>query len=140
MAELIIAKPSVAIAVSALTAGLPQTGLSGVYVSSKKPGVATGHRVLPSKFIRVTRISPGGMLNRVTDLAHLLIECWADDGEGESLANAARGVLRASAGHTIASGFIRSFGNDSGPVDFPDPDVPSHDRYQFTGDLLISTN
>ncbi|DAZ90151.1 Uncharacterised protein [Mycobacteroides abscessus subsp. bolletii] len=140
MAELIVPKPSVALAVQAITVGLPQAGLTDVYVSSKKPGAATGHRILPGKFIRVTRLNPGGMLNRVTDQAHLLIECWDDSGEGEKLANAARGVLRAASGQTIAGGFVRCAGEDNGPVDFPDPDVPSHDRYQFTIDLLISTN
>lgn len=141
MAELIVPKPAVAVAISVLTDGLPGAGFSGVFVGSKIPGPRTGQTTLPKRFVRVTR-SGGGMLNRVTDNARLLIECWSDDGvDAEALANAARAVLVASHGTKTSFGFVRGGGAvDDGPVDYPDPLVESHERYQFQVSLLVSTN
>jgi hypothetical protein len=141
MAELIIPKPAVALAISVLKAGLSTAGFSGVFVGTRTPGPRTGHTALPKRFVRVTRTG-GGMLNRVTDNARLLIECWSDDGvDAEALANAARAVLVASRGTKTAYGFVRGTGEvDDGPVDYPDPLVESHERYQFQVSLHVSTN
>lgn len=142
MPELIIPKPAVAVATAALRARLPGTGYSGVYIDSDRPSDATGHAILPPHFILLSRAPGGGMINLVTDSARLLVECWASKeiGDGEQFANTARGILRASVGQRFAGGFIRCFDNDSGPTDFGDPLAPTHSRYQFLGDLLVSTN
>ena len=83
------------------------------------------------------------MINRVTDSARLLIECWSDDSaDAEQLANTTRGLLRASSGSRVAGGFIRGVDMelDDGPTDFPDPLNPEHDRYQFQVAVIVSTN
>lgn len=141
MAELVVPKPAVAIAISVLNAGLAGAGFEGVFVGSRTPGPRTGHTSLPKRFVRVTRTG-GGMLNRVTDNARLLIECWSDDGvDAEALANAARAVLVASHGAKTSMGFVRGGSEvDNGPVDYPDPLIESHERYQFQVSLLVSTN
>lgn len=141
MNELIIPKPAVAVTVQALNAGLPGVGYSNVHISSKRPGAPTGDTILPNRFIRVTRAG-GGMINRVTDEARLLIECWSDDSaDCEEFANAARGVIYASRGQKHGGGFIRHVErHDDGPVDHPDPLFPGHERYQFRVGVLVSTN
>ena len=138
---LIVPKPAVAIAVSLLSSGLPAAGFSGVFVGTRTPGPRTGHRILPKHFVRVTRAG-GGMENRVTDNARLLVECWSEDGvDAEMLANTARAVLVAARGTTTPHGFVRGSGGvDDGPVDYPDPLIETHERYQFQVSLLVSTN
>jgi hypothetical protein len=141
MAELIIPKPAVAVVIALLSQRLSALNLS-TFVSSKTPSPATGHEVLPSRFIRVTRTG-GGMSNPVTDSARLLIECWSDDSaSAEQLANTARAIIRAGVGQRVAGGFIRGVDTavDDGPTDYPDPLVQSHDRYQFQVTVLVSTN
>lgn len=141
MTELIVAPASKDAAVQALAAGLPDADWINVNVSSKRPDDIPGVNELPHAFIRVTR-SGGGMLNRVTDRASLLVECWHDGGRSEALANAAIGVLARAAGQRQrhAGAFLRGMDNVFGPTDFPDPLTPDHDRSQFTADLLVSTN
>lgn len=140
MPELIVAKPSVGATVQALKAGLADTAFAGTFASSKRPDTSAGQS-LPDRFIRVTRTG-GGMLNLVTDRAALLVECYTALGDGERLANTGIGVLARAAGQQTryAGAFIRGIGAIYGPTDFPDPLVPSHDRYQFTCDLYVSTN
>lgn len=138
----VIPKPAVAACIAFLADALPDHDFDGVFVSSKTPGPATGHASLPRRYIRVTR-SGGGMVNTVTDNARLLVECYSDDSaDAEVLANVARGALRASAGRRVAGAFIRGVDVDvdDGPTDYPDPLVPSHDRYQFQVALMVSTN
>lgn len=142
MAELIVPKSSIAFAVQALAVGMGDADAewTGIYVADRKPDTTSGAS-LPSAFIRVTR-SSGGMLNRVTDRATLLVECWHDSARGEELALAAIAVLTRAAGQRqrFAGAFVRGIDNIQGPTDFPDPLTPSHDRFQFTADLLVSTN
>jgi hypothetical protein len=142
MGELIIPKPAVQVVCAALVVGLPEVSddYADAYVGSKRPGPRTGHTGLPSRFIRVTRAG-GGMLNRVTDNARVLVECWSDANDCEQFANAARGVIYCSAGDRFATGFIRYVEHeDDGPTDFPDPLVTTHDRWQFVTGVLVSTN
>lgn len=145
MPEVVKRKPSVGAAVQVLKARLatnyPEVpAFASVFISSKRPSTDTGQS-LPDHFIRVTRTN-GGMLNRVTDRATLLVECFSATGQGEQLALAAIATLEAAAGQRqrYAGAFLRALDNVFGPTDFPDPLTPSHDRYQFTCDLLVSTN
>ncbi len=106
------------------------------------PGMAVSTR-RPMKwsesFIRVTRIG-GYMSNIVTDTGRQLIECWALDGPtARGMTRTARAALRNAQGKIFDGAFIRSWDDEQGPVDFPDPDVPSWYRWQFHGDLSVST-
>ncbi|WP_301119776.1 hypothetical protein [Mycolicibacterium fortuitum] len=143
MGELIIPKPAVGAGVAALEAALP-AHYDVELVSSDLPGLANGHRTYPTLFVRMTRVGPSGMLNMVTDRARLLVECYADkdsDTDCEQFANTCRALLRAVDTRTrFAGAYIRRWQNDTGPVPYPDPSVPSHERWQFQGDLLVSTN
>lgn len=143
MGELIIPKPAVGAACALLEATLPDYYDVGL-VSSDMPGLANGNRTYPDLFVKVTRLGSGGMLNMVTDKAALLVECYSNkdlpDVDGEQFANTCRGLLRAAATQVrFAGAFIRRFQNDSGPVPLPDPSTPSHERWQFQGDLLVAT-
>jgi hypothetical protein len=139
--ELIIPKPAVSIVIAALNDGLPAAGFPDVYVSGTRPSEVAGFESLPKRFVRVTRAG-GGMMNRVTDNARILFECWSDDSaDAEVLANAVRGLIAATAGQQYELGHVRGVGNvDDGPTSFPDPIVPSHDRWQFQVSVMVSTN
>lgn len=96
-------------------------------------------RTRPDQFIKVTRVG-GGMLNPVTDVARILVECWAKtNAAAEAMSATAREALANARGTTVADDvFIRGYGNEEGPVDYPDLDT-GMDRYQFHGDLYVST-
>lgn len=142
MPEYIRRKPSVGAAVQVLKTNLAvnEPTFTGTTISSKRPSTDAG-QPLPDHYIRVTR-SGGGMLNRVTDRSTLLVECYSAVGKGEQLALSAIATLEAAAGQRQrhAGAFLRALDNVFGPTEFPDPLTPSHDRYQFTCDLLVSTN
>ncbi len=94
----------------------------------------------PAKMIRVSRAG-GHRPNIVTDAPRLLIECWTKTVEdAETLANTAIAALQNSQGTTTDGVFSRGFENIEGPVDFPDPQISDHERWQFLGDLLLSTS
>lgn len=141
--EVIVPKPALAAAVAMLREGLEDLGWPGIYVANVKPGEADGSDVYPDRFVKVTRTG-GGMNNMVTDRALLLVECWSvDSTEAENLANACRALFRVSAlrQQQFAGAWIRGWDEaGDGPVDFPDPSLASHDRWQFLGGLLVSTN
>jgi hypothetical protein len=99
----------------------------------------------PDTFIRVSRVG-GEMPLLVTDSVRVLTEIWV-----RSSITGAVGIIEQMCCDSIAAymnaqgtfvegAFIRGFGNISGPVDFPDPDVPDMERWQFQGDLLVSTS
>lgn len=141
--EVILPRPALAAAIQILVEGLPVLGFSDVFISSSKPGSDQGYDTYPSRFVKVTRTG-GGMNNLVTDRALLLTECWSvDSTEAENLANACRALYSASAlrSQRFAGATIRGWDDaGDGPVDFPDPTIASHDRWQFLGGLLVSTN
>jgi hypothetical protein len=125
-----VPKPAVKTAIAVLRATLdPAVGVATV-----KP------RVWPRLFVMITR-SGGGLTFPNTDTARLLVECWADsDAACEALTNECRAALRNTQGVTIDGVFLRGFDNEQGPVQLPDPDVPDHRRWQFQGDLMVSTS
>lgn len=140
--EVIVPKPAISLVISAVTEGLPLLGHFDVYVSGTRPSEAAGFGgQLPKRFVRITRAG-GGMSNLVTDNARVLVECWSDDSaDAESLANAVRGILGSLTGVNHILGHVRGVGNvDDGPTQFPDPLVPSHDRWQFQVTVMVSTN
>jgi len=143
MVEVIVPKPALSAAIALLRDGLADHGWPDIFVGSTKPGEAQGFAVYPDQFVKVTR-SGGGMNNLVTDRALLLVECWSVDSvEAENLANTCRALLRAAPyqGQPFAGAYIRGWDEaGDGPVDFPDPSLASHNRWQFLGGLLVSTN
>lgn len=94
----------------------------------------------PTQFVRVSRVG-GRMLNLVTDSPRILVECWGPDvGTVEGMCNTARAALLNSCGHYFAGVYVREWTNEQGPVDFDDPEVTDMRRWQFHGDLRVSTN
>ena len=105
-------------------------------------GVATVNpRVWPRLFVKVTISGGPGWVFPNTDITRLLVECWADsDAACEVLTNECRTALYNTEGRIVDGVFLRGFDNDTGPVQLPDPDVPDHRRWQFQGDLMVSTS
>jgi hypothetical protein len=94
----------------------------------------------PAKFIRVSR-SAGRRPLLITDAARILVEVWAATVDiVEQTTNEAIAALQNAQGTMVDGAFIRGFDNIEGPVDFPDPKVSDMERWQFQGDLLVSTS
>lgn len=105
------------------------------FVSAKMPP-----HVRPDRFVKLTRVG-GGQDQIVTDVARILVECFAKDvGQVEAMCNTARAALRNAAGTTVGEAFVRGWDNESGPNDYPHPDLLEYERWQFTGDLAIKAN
>jgi len=106
----------------------------GIYAGTKMP------KTWPHGFIRVDRAG-GGMRVLVTDFARILCECYgASIGVVEDVTGLAIQALTSAEGEIFDGVFVRGFENIEGPVNFPQPIVPDLCRWQFQGDLLVSTN
>lgn len=107
------------------------------FVSAKLPGKTPR----PERFVKVSRVG-GNQPHPATDNARLLVECFAKDtAQCEAMCNTARAALHNAAGTIVADDvFIRSWGNETGPQDFPHPDILEYDRWQLQGDLLVKSN
>lgn len=109
------------------------------FVSAKLPP-----RNRPERFVKVTRTG-GGQDHQATDVARLVVECYAHDvGQVEAMCNTARTAFRNAAGTTVTTTagdvFVRAWGNEYGPTDFPNPEVLDYERWQVTGELHIKAN
>lgn len=109
------------------------------FVSAKIP---PGNR--PDRFVKVSRVG-GGLDNIATDTARILVECFAKDvAEVESMCNTVRAALRNAGGTTVVTTSgnvsVRAWDNESGPTDFPHPDLIEWERWQITGDLMLKAN
>lgn len=94
----------------------------------------------PAQFVTCNRVG-GGLVSLVTDAARIQVQCWAaGHPDVEDLTNAARAALQNAQGTIVEGAFIRGFDNIEGPVDYPDPEVSDLNRWQFQGDLLVSTS
>lgn len=123
-------KPAVKTAISILADAF------GVYalVSARMP------RQRPTRFVVVSRIG-GRQDTPVTDVARILVECFGPDVETvEAMTATARTALR-NAISTDVDGevWVRNWSGEQGPTDFPHPDVLDMERWQFQGDLSLST-
>jgi hypothetical protein len=81
--------------------------------------------------------------NPVQSVHRLLIECWLNKALDSSVnietwCGEVSAALRNSSGRTYQGVFSFGWGNEQGPVDFPDPDVTDMRRWQFHGDLTLS--
>jgi hypothetical protein len=122
-------KPAVKTAIAILVEAFGQYA----QVSAKMPK----HR--PIRFVRVSRIG-GSQSDPITDNARLLIECFGPDTETvEAMSATARTALRNAISTIVGGAFVRNWSNEQGPVDFPHPQILDLDRWQFQGDLSLST-
>ena len=98
----------------------------------------------PDRFVKVSTVG-GGLDNIATDVARILVECFAKDiGEVEAMCNTVRAALRNAGGTTVTTTAgdvsVRAWDNEQGPSDYPHPDLMEHIRWQLTGDLSIKAN
>lgn len=95
---------------------------------------------LPDQFGRVILVGTTRPL-LVTSAPRILVECWAKTPQAaEDFAGHAVQVLRNAQGSFATETFVRGFDNIEGPADNPDPQVDWLERWQFQGDLLLSTS
>lgn len=122
-------KPAVKTAITILVQAF------GVYaqVSAKMP------KQRPIRFVQVSRIG-GAQDDPITDRARILVECFGPDTETvENMTATARTALRNAISTVVDGVFVRGWSNEQGPVDFPHPQIINMDRWQFQGDLSLST-
>lgn len=129
------AKPAVLAAITVLAEAFGEYA----FVSAKLPG-----RSRPDRFVKVSRVG-GGQTHPATDVARILVECYAKDtAQTEAMCNTVRAALRNAAGTTITTDegdiSIRAWGNEDGPVDFFNPDILDYERWQLHGDLSVKSN
>lgn len=124
-------RPAVKAAITILSDAYPDD----VTVSHRMP------RTRPAKFVRVIRVPGGGLDNPRFDRARLIVEVWAKDiGTVETLFNQGRAALKNAGGTTVSDDiFIQGWEGDEGGGDYSDPDVPDMEKWQFFGELLVST-
>jgi hypothetical protein len=122
------AKPGVKVAIAILDAKF------GFTVSDTMP------KTRPPQIILVSHMG-GSRPNPAQSIHRLLIECWANKFQFnlEEMCAEASAALRNSRGKSFADAFSFGWTNEQGPVDFPDPDVTDMSRWQFHGDLTLST-
>ncbi|MGC5249467.1 hypothetical protein ACPXB3_21385 [Gordonia sp. DT219] len=95
---------------------------------------------MPPRFIRISRT--GGPREWALDKALILVECFAssaakapDGQQAEQDAYTAADALAASAFGGRWAGVHITGWDQNNIVEFPDPDLSSHARWQFTGTL-----
>jgi hypothetical protein len=104
-----------------------------VSVSAKMP------KQRPGRFVRVTLIG-GSRVDVVSTRARVLIELFGPDPEAcESMYATASAALLNSQSTVISGAFVRSWDDEQGPVDYPHPEVIDMERWQFHGELTLST-
>lgn len=129
-------KPALLTAITVLSEAFGQYA----FVSAKLPAHSR-----PDRFVCVSRRG-GGQDNQATDVARILVECYAKDiAQAEAMCDSARAALRNSAGTmvTTTSGdvFVRGWDSENGPIGpYSNPEVIDYERWQLTGDLLIKAN
>ena len=122
-------KPAVKTAITILSEAF------GVYaqVSAKMP------KQRPIRFVQGSRVG-GSQTDPITDNARLLIECFGPDTETvENMTATARTAFRNAISTVVDGVWVRNWSNEQGPVDFPHPQIIDLDRWQFQGDLSLST-
>lgn len=119
--------PAKAVAVALLNQRLA----GGVRAGGKWP------KSKPASFVRVSRLG-GDMDTAVTDRPFLLFECWApNDVAAENLANEVRAIMRANQ-FEFVNGTKLTGWKPVSCVEFDDPDVTTHSRWQVTGTLGVA--
>lgn len=114
-----------------------EAGQPGLRVSNEMPTTR------PQQIVLLTQVD-ARRPNPVQSVHRLLVECWLNKSlrptiNMETWCGQVSAALRNSAGSTFSGVFSYGWSNQQGPVDFPDPDVTDMDRWQFHGDLTLST-
>ena len=130
-------KPAVAVTIAALKAKLvalyPASYTSSLYVRSEQP------ETRPTKYVVVSLLGTD-FPNPAFTVSRPLIECWAESSAAaEVLAGHCVRALKNAKGQEFADGWVKAFDNIQGPLELNDPDIQDRRRYQFHGDLYIST-
>lgn len=106
--------------------------LLGVHVGTKVPNPA------PDAFIRVTRTG-GGRQSIIEERPTMLFEVWAADSvEALTLAAQCWRHVNDCEQTFIADGVWCTTSEPSSPINFPDPNYETRDRYQFYAPMIIS--
>ncbi len=126
------AKPGVLTAIRILTPGQSPT-----LVTDEMP------KARPARIVLVSQ-TDGSRPNPVQSVHRLLVECWLSKTLDSSVnietwCGEVSAALRNSSGSIYDGVFSFGWGNEQGPADFPDPDVTDMRRWQFHGDLTLST-
>jgi hypothetical protein len=104
-----------------------------VPVSAKMP------KQRPPRFVRVDVIG-GSRIDVVTTRSRVLVELFGPDPEAcEAMYSTASAALLNAQSTVISGAFVRSWDDEQGPVARAHPDVIDMDRWQFHGDLTLST-
>lgn len=103
----------------------------------------------PDRFVVVTRIG-GGQVNQAVDICRVLVECYATvDEQAERMTGSSSSALRnaASAWADITTDpdfpeqvWVRGYGNETGLSKLNNPEVLTHEKWQFIGELWIAVN
>lgn len=109
----------------------------------------------PERFVVVTRIG-GGQTNQAVDICRVLVECYARvDEQAERMTGTSSAALRnaASTWKTINDRndpggtqppperiWVRGYGNETGLAKLNNPDVLTHEKWQFIGELSVAVN
>lgn len=122
-------RPALAAAIDILN-----TAFTPIPVTDRMP------KVRPSQIVIVDRIG-GGQDNPRMDSARILVEAWGQSTAiAETMANRAREALRNAGGTWVGNGiFVYGWDSEDGVAHYDDPDVTDMRRFQFTGELLVST-
>lgn len=119
---------------SALTALKLILDQTGKHVSPKVP-----NPIPAGGCIRIQRAG-GPKSNLITDNALVVVQVYATtDLNAELVCNQARGYLQQGQFTKWGTIWVRGWEEVGGPAEFPDPDVQGFVRWQFSGQLGIST-
>lgn len=114
---------------------LLRSRIGGVRVGTYYPRGVTGPML-------VVRRHGGVMRSPITDGALLTVQAYAPtQAEAEQLAGMARRVFTSTVNNSCHVGghLVRGWVETAGPQRLPDPDQPNLVRFQFAGELLVST-
>jgi hypothetical protein len=123
-------KPALKTALSVLRDAFGEYAL----VSAKLP------KQRPIRFVRVSLIG-GTRINPVTYRSRVLVELFGPDPETVEAMHGTSSWALHNAQGTVVDGtvFVRGWEDEQGPVDNPHPEIIDMERWQFHGDLTLST-
>lgn len=129
-------KPAVAVTIAALKAQLVELypGVyTSLYIRSEPPTTR------PAKYIIVSLLNTDHP-NPAFTVPRPLIECWAETAAtAEQMSGHCIRALKNAKAQKFADAWVKAFNNIQGPVELNDPDIQDRRRYQFHGELYLST-
>jgi len=96
-------------------------------------------KVRPITFMTVDRAGGDEIADGYINAPLFIFQCYAlDAGSAEELAELLLSVLKSAQFTRYGDVQFRYFTLAGGPKNFPDPDVPSHRRWQFSGTFTLN--